>query len=176
MLLEDLDQVLRSLRRGPLLPPGRGTELNLGRSAVECLLPHRPPFLFIDQVQAVDLESRSLRASHYVDPADPVFVGHFPGDPVLPGVLAVEAMGQAAVALHYFLREQSLTVPEHFKPTPLRATRIHHAGFFRPIFPGHTMILHAKALHDEFTLIVGAQAFCNDELSAIAVMEVLIDA
>ncbi len=58
-------------------------------------LPHRPPFLFLDAV--TDLEpGTSARATKTFDPADPVFAGHFPGAPIVPGVLLTEALAQLA--------------------------------------------------------------------------------
>ena len=58
------------------------------------LLPHRYPFLMIDRVTAV--EGDTLRAYKNVTAGEPYFQGHFPGQPVMPGVLILEAMAQAA--------------------------------------------------------------------------------
>ena len=57
------------------------------------LLPHRPPFLFVDEI--LDLvPGESARARWYVDPDAAFFAGHFPGNPILPGVIIVEALAQ----------------------------------------------------------------------------------
>jgi 3-hydroxyacyl-[acyl-carrier-protein] dehydratase len=57
------------------------------------LLPHRPPFLFIDEI--LDLvPGESARARWHVDPEAAFFAGHFPGNPILPGVIIVEALAQ----------------------------------------------------------------------------------
>ncbi len=175
MLLEDLPDVLKRLRRGPLLPPGGGVAVDCNREGIERLLPHRAPFLLVDRIEAIDLEARTLRAERRVAASDPVFTGHFPGDPVYPGVLVVEAMGQAAATLHHFVTERTWSVGPDVTPKGLRATRIHHAAFFAPVLPDDTITLHAEVLHDEFTMIAATQAFRGEQLAAVAVLEVLGD-
>jgi 3-hydroxyacyl-[acyl-carrier-protein] dehydratase len=70
-----------------------------GRAEIEAILPHREPFLLLDEVLELD-PGRRVVASREVRAEDPWFAGHFPGRPVMPGVLIVEAMAQAgAVAV-----------------------------------------------------------------------------
>ncbi len=63
------------------------------------LLPHRYPFLLIDRVTAYDTEALTLTAIKNVTVNEPFFQGHFPGFPVMPGVLIIEAMAQACGTL-----------------------------------------------------------------------------
>ncbi len=63
------------------------------------LLPHRYPFLLIDRVTAYDIEALTLTAIKNVTANEPFFQGHFPGFPVMPGVLIIEAMAQACGTL-----------------------------------------------------------------------------
>src|SRR4051812_19967166 len=64
------------------------------RSALVALLPHRPPFLFVDEV--VECEPAvSVRARYRVTGEEPFLAGHFPGNPIFPGVLQLEALAQA---------------------------------------------------------------------------------
>src|SRR5215208_7897845 len=65
--------------------------------AIERILPHRYPFLLIDRV--LELEDMRVVAIKNVTMNEPYFTGHFPGQPVMPGVLIIEAMAQAAAVL-----------------------------------------------------------------------------
>jgi len=62
------------------------------------MIPHRPPFLFIDRVENVELSQRATGIKN-VTTNEPFFAGHFPGRPIMPGVLIVEAMAQTAAVL-----------------------------------------------------------------------------
>ena len=64
---------------------------------IQNLIPHRPPFLWLDEV--VDISENTIHARKFLDPELPVFQGHYPGFPVLPGVLECEACFQAAAVL-----------------------------------------------------------------------------
>jgi 3-hydroxyacyl-[acyl-carrier-protein] dehydratase len=65
------------------------------RSEIELMIPHRAPFLWIDRVEELEPGVRCV-AVKFVDPADPIFVGHFPAKPIVPGVLLIEAVAQTA--------------------------------------------------------------------------------
>jgi 3-hydroxyacyl-[acyl-carrier-protein] dehydratase len=65
------------------------------RSEIEAMIPHRAPFLWIDRVEELEPGVRCV-AVKLVDPADPIFAGHFPAKRILPGVLLIEAVAQTA--------------------------------------------------------------------------------
>jgi 3-hydroxymyristoyl/3-hydroxydecanoyl-(acyl carrier protein) dehydratase len=65
------------------------------RNEIEKIIPHRAPFLWIDRVEELEPGVRCV-AVKFVDPADPIFAGHFPAKPLLPGVLLIEAVAQTA--------------------------------------------------------------------------------
>ncbi len=66
---------------------------------IQEILPHRYPFLLIDGVSACDTEAGTIDAHRCISASDPILQGHFPGNPVVPGVILIESMAQAAVVL-----------------------------------------------------------------------------
>jgi 3-hydroxymyristoyl/3-hydroxydecanoyl-(acyl carrier protein) dehydratase len=79
--------------------------------AIEKILPHRYPFLLIDRI--VELEDMRVVGIKNVTMNEPHFTGHFPGMPVMPGVLIIEAMAQTAAVL--VLREQGRVLCQHHR-------------------------------------------------------------
>lgn len=94
-------------------------------------IPHRPPFLFIDKI--VELSKEGCRASLTVKPDFPFFEGHYPGNPIMPGVLLCESVFQTgAVFLADLLEDESLNDDA---VTPV-LSRIRDARFKRMVLPG----------------------------------------
>ena len=173
-MLTDLQH--RALRREPLFPAGCGVTVNHGRTAIERLLPHRDPLLFVDSIDRIDLSLQAVAGSVTLDAAWPLFGGHFPGDPVFPGALTVEAMGQLALTLLHFCGRTTLDVPADLPPLHVRAIRIHDATFLAPLRPTQRVEMFASIVEWNYTMIAATQAWVGSTLAACAVSEVLIDA
>ncbi|MBK5292030.1 MAG: 3-hydroxyacyl-ACP dehydratase FabZ [Acidobacteriia bacterium] len=107
-------------------------------AGIQDLLPHRYPFLLIDRIEV--LEEDSVVALKNVTANEPYFQGHFPGYPVMPGVLIVEAMAQAAGVLVLS------KMPDRHSKTVYLAT-VEGARFRRPVVPGDQLRLEVKMLH-----------------------------
>ena len=69
--------------------------MKLNRNDIMKIIPHREPMLLVDEVLDMEEESK-ITTRFYIDPDREIFKGHFPGDPVLPGVYTVEIMAQTA--------------------------------------------------------------------------------
>lgn len=108
----------------------------LERKEIESFLPHREPFLFIDRV--VKIGDGTGTAVKEVSPTEYYFRGHFPGEPVMPGVLLVEALAQLAGLVE--LRRRGL------KGRICYLVGIDSARFRSPVFPGDVLTLEAKVL------------------------------
>jgi 3-hydroxyacyl-[acyl-carrier-protein] dehydratase len=105
------------------------------------LLPHRYPFLLVDRVIDYD-KGKFLRAIKNVSVNEPFFQGHFPGKPVFPGVLILEAMAQATGILAFKSVGQ-------LEPGELYYfAAIDNARFKRPVCPGDQMILEVEFLKE----------------------------
>ena len=106
---------------------------------IQKLLPHRYPFLLVDRVVSIE-PGKSLRAYKNVSVNEPFFEGHFPGHPVMPGVLVLEALAQASAILAY----RSTGFDPEQKVTYLMA--IDGAKFRRPTVPGDRLDLEVEVL------------------------------
>ena len=100
-------------------------------------LPHRYPFLLVDRVLELEKGQR-IKALKNVSMNEPYFVGHFPARPVMPGVLMLEALAQAAAILSF----ESVDA-EPGDDTVVYFAGIDKARFKRPVGPGDQLILEA---------------------------------
>ena len=103
-------------------------------------LPHRYPFLLVDRVLAID-KGKTIRAIKNVTMNEPFFQGHFPHRPVMPGVLMLEALAQAAALLAFDALDTSPS-----EDTVYFFAGIDGARFKRPVEPGDQLILDVTLL------------------------------
>ncbi len=115
------------------------------------ILPHRFPFLLIDRVDELHKPAsgsrvgRKIVAIKNVTFNEPFFPGHFPHRPVMPGVLQIEVMAQAA----------ALAVAEPSGPKlDVAIAGINDARFRRPVVPGDTLVLEAEVMKDRSGIVV----------------------
>ncbi len=173
---EELKILTKRLRRTPT-HGGRPTAapVRYGVAAIERILPHRAPFLLLDGIDAVDLTERTILGHRRLDPADPIFAGHFPGTPIYPGVLQVEMTGQLALCLTHFLAKQTLEIPPDATPTAVRALSIHAAQYLEPLLPGDVLELHAVIIaEDGMTATAAGQVVKDGRVASYAVQEVYL--
>jgi beta-hydroxyacyl-ACP dehydratase FabZ len=106
--------------------------------AIQAILPHRYPFLLVDRVDS--LTEDKILARKMVTLNEPFFQGHFPGNPIMPGVLIIEALAQAGALL---------AAPQvGFDPTrqAIYFMAIDKVKFRRPVVPGDALILEVVPL------------------------------
>ena len=139
-------------------------------TAIEAILPHRYPFLLVDRVVAIE-PMKKLVGVKCVTVNENFFNGHFPGHPVMPGVLILEALAQAGGLLVKF----SLTEDTSNKVTYLMA--IDNARFRKPVVPGDRMELHVEIVKQKGPIWkTNGKAIVDGEVVAEAdYMAMLID-
>ncbi|MEK6733671.1 MAG: 3-hydroxyacyl-ACP dehydratase FabZ [Pseudomonadota bacterium] len=103
------------------------------------MLPHRYPFLLVDRVISIDFEQETLVAIKNVTFNEPHFMGHFPDRPIMPGVLIIESLAQAAAL--YVIDSMKL---DNSSNTAVYFMSIENAKFRQIVSPGDSLHLHVK--------------------------------
>jgi 3-hydroxyacyl-[acyl-carrier-protein] dehydratase len=124
------------------------------------IIPHRQPFMLVDTIEELEPGVRAV-ARKCVSYNEPFFAGHFPDEPVMPGVLIIEALAQTgAVAI--------LSVPENKGKTAYFAG-INSAKFKRKVLPGDVLTLETEIVKIKGPIGVGkAKATVDGKVAAIA--------
>ena len=128
---------------------------------IMAMLPHRPPFLLVDKI--MELSDKHVVGLKNVTMNEPFFVGHFPGAPVMPGVLIVEAMAQAGGILAL----STVPDPENYLTFFMK---IDNVKFKQQVNPGDTLIFNLDLMSPIRRGIVhmSGKAYANDKLVAEA--------
>jgi 3-hydroxyacyl-[acyl-carrier-protein] dehydratase len=150
------------------------------RDEIETLIPHRPPFLWIDRVEELEPGVRCV-AVKFVDPANPIFAGHFPAEPILPGVLLIETVAQTAGVMLGSAAPQG--VGKSSLDGSLAASGLGNVAllaavnrfkFLKPVKPGQELRIETKKLAEvgQMALIsgivwVGTEMVASGELSVV---------
>ncbi len=139
----------------------------LENTDIQAILPHRYPMLLLDRIVEVKRQ-QGIVAIKNVTANEPFFMGHFPGHPIMPGVLVIEALAQAGAALLLLEnpdRERKLVV----------FTGIEKARFRKPVVPGDQLRLEIEVLAWRSTAgRMQGHAYVGDKLAAEAVLSCAI--
>lgn len=126
-------------------------------------LPHRYPFLLVDRVLEID-KAKTIKALKNVTINEPFFQGHFPHRPVMPGVLMLEALAQAAALLAFDALDSSPTDDMVYYFAGIEGAR-----FKRPVEPGDQLILDVELLRMKTGIFkFKARALVGDDLAVEA--------
>jgi UDP-3-O-[3-hydroxymyristoyl] N-acetylglucosamine deacetylase/3-hydroxyacyl-[acyl-carrier-protein] dehydratase len=109
----------------------------LDTQQVMSVLPHRFPMLMVDRILAFESETK-ITGAKWVTINEPYFQGHFPGHPVMPGVLQIEAMAQVASILMFRITESDSRIGYFVSADEVK--------FRKPVFPGDTLLIHAELM------------------------------
>ncbi len=108
---------------------------------IQELIPHRYPFLLVDRVLELDLEAKRIVAQKNVSINEPFFQGHFPGRPIMPGVLIVEALAQAGGVM------TQLNMGRNAESNLFYLAKVENARFLKQVVPGDVLILDVQMTH-----------------------------
>ena len=138
----------------------------LGIKEIQEIIPHRHPFLLIDCIEALEPGKKSV-GYESITYNEPQFLGHFPEEPVMPGVLMIEALAQTgAVAI--------LSVPENKGKTAYFGA-INSAKFKRKVVPGDKLKLSCEIIRSKGRIGIGkAIASVNGEIAVEAELTFII--
>jgi 3-hydroxyacyl-[acyl-carrier-protein] dehydratase len=140
------------------------------RREIEAMIPHRSPFLWIDRVEELEPGVRCV-AVKFVDPANPIFAGHFPAKPILPGVLLIEAVAQTAGVMLGSATPQA--ADKNSEAVALLAA-VNRFKFLKPVSPGQELRIETKKLTEVGqmayiggTVWVQGEMVANGELAVV---------
>ncbi|WNH49928.1 MULTISPECIES: 3-hydroxyacyl-ACP dehydratase FabZ [Stenotrophomonas] len=135
---------------------------------IQALIPHRYPFLLVDKVVSIDYENRTIVATKNVSINEPFFQGHFPSQPIMPGVLIIEAMAQAGGVL------TQLTLGRDAQSKLFYMVKVDKARFSKQVVPGDVLEMHVQikrvirnmAVYDCMAKVDGEVVACAEVLCA----------
>ncbi|HGM7091520.1 TPA: 3-hydroxyacyl-ACP dehydratase FabZ [Stenotrophomonas maltophilia] len=105
---------------------------------IQELLPHRYPFLLVDRVLELDIDAKRILAQKNVSINEPFFQGHFPGRPIMPGVLIIEALAQAGGVM------TQLTLGRDAQSKLFYMVKVENARFNKQVVPGDVLMLDVQ--------------------------------
>ncbi len=135
---------------------------------IRALIPHRYPFLLVDKVVSIDFEERKIIARKNVSINEPFFQGHFPSQPIMPGVLIIEAMAQAGGIL------TQLTLGRDAQSKLFYMVKVDNVRFSDKVVPGDVLemevqirrVIRNMAVYDCKATVDGRLVACAEVMCA----------
>ena len=133
------------------------------------ILPHRYPFLLVDRIESLK-EGKEIVGIKNVSINEPFFVGHFPGNPIMPGVLIIEAMAQVGGVLAFH------SSPKEWAGSLVYFMGIDKVRFRKPVVPGDQLWLKLTTIRQKQKVFkMRGEAYVDDTLVAEAELMAVIE-
>ena len=133
------------------------------------IIPHRYPFLLVDRIESME-EGKEIVGIKNVSINEPFFVGHFPGNPIMPGVLIVEAMAQVGGILAFH------SSPKEWAGSLVYFMGIDKVRFRKPVVPGDQLRLKLTTIRQKKRIFkMRGEAYVEDTLVAEAELMAAIE-
>ena len=113
-------------------------QMHIDVTTIQTLIPHRYPFLLVDKVVDLDVDAKRIIAHKNVTINEPYFQGHFPGQPIMPGVLIIEALAQAGGVL------TQLSLGRDAQSKLFYLVKVDNVRFMKQVVPGDVLELHVQ--------------------------------
>ncbi len=172
-----MDKIIQSLKKAPLLASHEQVlAVPLHRQAIECMIPHRVPFLLVDKITHLNVAKRVIGGERYIDAEDPILQGHFPGSPIYPGVLQIEMVAQLGLCLSYFMINETDQIAADNRPVMAMVTKVQHAAFHSSIFSKQHIAIYAQVTdYNEIMGTMIGQLYCEGQLCSYTILKAYFD-
>ncbi|MCU0318168.1 MAG: beta-hydroxyacyl-ACP dehydratase [Amoebophilaceae bacterium] len=136
------------------------------------MITHRVPFLLIDKIARLNIAKKVIGGERYIDAEDPIFQGHFPGNPIYPGVLQIEMVAQLGLCLSYFMINGIDQIAAGSRPVMAMVTKVQHVAFHAPIVPKQHIAIYAQVIdYDGIMGTMIGQLYFGSQLCSYVILE-----
>ena len=139
---------------------------------IQNIIPHRYPFLLVDRVESIE-KHKSIVAYKNISINEEIFLGHFPGHPIYPGVMIIEGMAQAGGILAF--KSASEKEQEKAKDQVVYFMSIDKAKFRAPVKPGDKLVYKLDVIKQRGNIwVLEASAYVDDNIVAQAELKAMV--
>jgi len=165
-LPEECERIYQHCQKNFLEIPSHSQGISLSEEQVREVLPQRNRMLLVDTVGHLDLKNNCIQAYCDLSKRDDILKGHYPKQPIWPGALQIESMGQAGQILWTLQHSLSLDL--------VQITHIFNTRFISPIVPPGVVEIRAQSFENGLFVVSVAQSIFNNKICSLALIQAVI--